>query len=133
MTIKKITGNDPNRQYYEITRVHTGKKEIVSVHNKNAEKYEALRNKYEAQYIDKNGKRTNLSQKFKSFTAIGSILGTITGAVLGQLLRKTTLQKAFIIPVSGIIGGLLGGDIATHNIDRMSITTLRMERTEKSD
>lgn len=133
MTIKKIIGPDTNRQYYEITRVHTGKKEIVSVQNKNAEKYETLRNKYEAQYIDKNGKLTNLSQKFKTFTTIGTLLGTITGAVLGQLWRKTTLQKAFIIPVSGIIGGILGGDIASHNMDRMSIKTLRMERTEKLD
>ncbi len=114
MAIKQVAGPNDKRQYYEITKVYTGKKAIVSVKKENADTFEKLRNKYENEHIDGKGKRSIIAQKVKAYSTIGGALGLITGGTASILWQKSWGLKTLTTLAFGTMGALLGADIADH-------------------
>ncbi len=115
MSIKKISGSDPNRQYYEITGVYTGKKHVVSVRKKHASKYEERRNKYEARYIDENGNRIIFPKNSKIGAIIGVTIGLALGFTLGKLWKRPPAEIFLYTVFEGFLGGLLGFETGSYS------------------
>lgn len=130
MAIKQVTGPNNNRQYYEITRVYTGKKSIVSVKKENAKLYEQLRNKYENDHFDEHGKHSRIAHNVKANSIIGGILGLITGGTAGVLWQKNLGLKIFTTLAFATMGTLLGADIADHKNMIIKRKLLRISKNE---
>lgn len=131
MSIKRISGSDQNRQYYEITGVYTGKKHVVSVKKKDALKYEKRRNQYEAQYIDKNGNRSFICKNSKIGAMIGLPIGLISGFAFGKFWKKSPKEICLLTVFGGIFYGLLGSDIGDFHTYFKEINADHIERLEK--
>lgn len=133
MTVRRIEGPDTNRQYFEITRVYTGKKNIVSVDKNRADKYEQLRNKYEAQYIDENtGIRSLVSKKETKLSIAGLAIGAASGLALGIYWKASNAYKAFSVLVMSIAGLLIGSGIGEQKMSHLDRKIDIFDRNEKT-
>lgn len=133
MTIRRLEGPDTNRQYFEITRVYTGKKNIVSVDKNNADRYEQLRNKYEAQYIDENtGIRSFVSKQETKLSIAGLTIGAASGLALGTYWKASKAYKAFSVLVMSIAGLVIGSGIGEHNMFHLDRKIDILDRNEKN-
>ncbi len=130
MAIKQVSGPNEKRQYYEITKVYTGKKAIVSTKKENADTFENLRNKYEDEHLEENGKRSVIAHKVKAYSIVGTALGLITGATASLLWQKSWGLKTLTTLAFGAMGGLLGADIADRKNMIIKRKLLKISKNE---